>query len=233
MSDGQQVSTAVLWRAVPAIALFLIFLGVVMFLPAGDLRWVNGWLFLLVFLALMIASIVHLWSTNPDIFIARRKIHEGTKGWDRVLMAFLLLSFYVEFPVAALDAGRFHASSVPLWLIVLGYVLFSVGFFGTDWVCSVNKFAERSVRIQTERGHRVIDTGPYAIVRHPMYLSSFFLFFGIPLALGSLWGLIPAAVAVLILVLRTVLEDKTLHEELEGYKGYAGRVRYRLIPGIW
>ena len=97
---------------------------------------------------------------------------------------------------------------------------------------SVNKFAEITVRIQTERGHKVVDTGPYAIVRHPFYVASFWLA-GIPLSLGSYWALIPAAITVLVVVVRTALEDRTLQSELPGYKEYAARVRYRLIPGVW
>jgi protein-S-isoprenylcysteine O-methyltransferase Ste14 len=212
---------------------FLILLAVAMFLPAGDIRWTKGWLFLLVFLLLMAAGVVYLWRTNPDIFVARSKIHAGTKGWDKVLMVFLLSSFVAIFPVAGFDAGRFHWSSVSLGLIVLGYVLLCVGFFISIWVYRVNKFAEPGVRIQTERGQKVIDTGPYAIVRHPLYLGALIMSAGIPLALGSFWALVPAGVGVLILVVRTVMEDRTLQEELEGYKEYAGRVRYRLIPGVW
>ncbi len=90
-----------------------------------------------------------------------------------------------------------------------------------------------SVRIQTERGHQVVDTGPYAFVRHPFYVASFPLFVGMPLALGSYWALIPAAVTGIALVMRTALEDRTLQNELPGYKEYASRVRYRLIPGVW
>ncbi len=107
------------------------------------------------------------------------------------------------------------------------------GFAGLTWAEAVNKFFEPSVRIQTDRGHRVIDTGPYAIIRHPGYAFSFALFLGIPLALGSLWGLIPAALICMMLVVRTVLEDRTLQNELPGYKQYAERVRYRLVPGVW
>lgn len=98
---------------------------------------------------------------------------------------------------------------------------------------SVNKFAEMTVRIQTERGHRVVDTGPYAFVRHPFYVATFPLFGGMPLALGSYRALIPAALAGIALVVRTALEDRVLQNELPGYKEYADRVRYRLIPGVW
>jgi protein-S-isoprenylcysteine O-methyltransferase Ste14 len=233
MPDGQRVPTGVLLRGILRLGVFSIILGVALFLPAGDIRWTKGWLFLLVFLVLMAASILYLWRTNPDIFVARSRIHPGTKSWDKVLEAFLLLSFVSIFLVAGFDAGRFHWSSVSLGVIVLGYVLPCVGFFLSIWVYRVNKFAEPTVRIQTERGHKVIDTGPYAIVRHPLYSGGLFLFAGIPLALGSFWALIPVAVGALVLVVRTVLEDRTLQAELEGYKEYAGRVRYRLIPGVW
>ncbi len=103
--------------------------------------------------------------------------------------------------------------------------------FGSTWAQAVNKFAERSVRIQPEQ--KVVDVGPYSVVRHPFYFAAFFMFGGIPLALGSLRALIPAAVAISILVVRTALEDRMLRRELQGYKEYAGRVRYRLVPGLW
>jgi protein-S-isoprenylcysteine O-methyltransferase Ste14 len=108
-----------------------------------------------------------------------------------------------------------------------------VGIAGLTWAMSVNKFFEPSVRIKTDRGHRVIDTGPYAIIWHPGYALGFLFFVGIPLLLGSLWGLVPAMLLVPLLVVRTILEDRTLQAEFPGYKEYAQWVRYRLIPGIW
>jgi len=233
MTDRQRVPTAIFWRGILVLGGFVAVLGLILFLPAGDIRWAKGWLFLLVFLLLTVASSVYLWRTNPDIFVARSRIHPGTKAWDKVLMAFLLSSFAMIFLVAGLDAGRFHWSNVPLSVIVLGYVPLCVGFLLSIWVYRVNKFAEPSVRIQTERGHKVIDTGPYAIVRHPLYLGGLILFAGIPLALGSFWALIPVAFGTLVIVVRIVLEDRTLQAELEGYQEYARRVRYRLIPGVW
>jgi protein-S-isoprenylcysteine O-methyltransferase Ste14 len=212
---------------------FLVLLALALLLPAGDLRWAKGWLFLLVFLVVMAVAIVYLWRTNPDIFVARRKIYPGTKGWDKALVALLLLSFLAIFPVAGFDAGRFHWSRVPLWVVVGGYVLWCVGFFISIWVYRVNKFAEPTVRIQTERGHTVIDTGPYAVVRHPLYSGALLMCAGIPLALGSFGALVPTALGALVLVVRTVLEDRTLQEELPGYQEYTRRVRYRLIPGVW
>jgi protein-S-isoprenylcysteine O-methyltransferase Ste14 len=116
---------------------------------------------------------------------------------------------------------------------VLGYALLIAGMVGLTWATSVNKFFEPSVRIQTDRGHKVIDTGPCTIVRHPGYVSFFLVFMGMPLALGSLWALIPATLIGPLLVLRTIWEDQTLREELAGYKEYTQRVRYRLIPRMW
>jgi protein-S-isoprenylcysteine O-methyltransferase Ste14 len=233
MPDGQRISTGLLRRAIVTLGIFLLVLGIALFLPAGNLRWAQGWLFLLVFLVLMTVSTAYLWRTNPDIFVARSRIHPGTKAWDKVLMAILLPSFFAVFVVAGFDAGRFHWSSVPPAAIVLGYVLLCVGFFLSIWVYRVNKFAEPSVRIQTERGHKVIDTGPYAIVRHPLYLGGLIMFIGVPLALGSYRALVPTAIATVVIIVRIVLEERTLQEELEGYKEYAARVRYRLIPGVW
>jgi len=230
--SSDPIETGFVLRAVLSLAVTALILTVAIFLPAEDIRWRNGWLFLLVFLVLTAISVVYLWFRNPEIFIARSRIQAGTKGWDKVIIVFLLGSLAAIFPVAGLD-HRYHWSSVPLWLIVLGYVLFSFGFITSIWVYSVNKFAEPGVRIQTERGHKVIDTGPYAIVRHPLYFFSIFLVSGIALALGSFWALIPVAIGTMVLFVRTALEDRLLHEELEGYREYAKRVRYRLIPGVW
>jgi protein-S-isoprenylcysteine O-methyltransferase Ste14 len=115
----------------------------------------------------------------------------------------------------------------------VSYALIVAGFVGVTWATAVNKFFEPSVRIQTDRGHKVIDTGPYAIIRHPGYAFGFLLFLGMPLALGSMWALIPAILLCPLLVLRTIWEDRTLREELPGYAAYSQRVRYRLIPGAW
>jgi protein-S-isoprenylcysteine O-methyltransferase Ste14 len=210
----------------------LIFL-LCLFLPAGTLAWSRGWLFLFVTVAASIVITLYLQRVNPDVVAARVNRHEGTKGWDRVLLRLFLPALVSILPVAALDDGRYHWFPVP-WLVCgIGYVLLIIGMVGLTWAESVNKFFEPSVRIQTDRGHRVIDTGPYAIVRHPGYVSGFLVFIGMPLALGSLWALIPAILLCLLLVVRTIWEDQTLREELAGYEEYTQRVRYRLIPGVW
>ena len=136
--------------------------------------------------------------------------------------------------VAALDDGRYHWLPVPWWVCVLGYALLIIGMVGVTWAESVNKFFEPTVRIQTDRGHKVIDTGPYAIVRHPGYVVvPSLLFVGMPLALGSLWALIPAVLSVPAPGRANDLGGPNPAGRVGWYEEYAQRVRYRLIPGVW
>jgi protein-S-isoprenylcysteine O-methyltransferase Ste14 len=212
----------------------MLILVLCLFLPAGTWAWTRGWLFLGVLLASSTLLTLYLLRVNPDVIAGRVNRHEGWRRWDLLLGLLVALPTMLAIPiVAALDDGRYHWSRLPWWGCALGYALLLVGFAGLTWAQAVNKFFEPSVRIQTDRGHRVIDTGPYAIIRHPGYAFGFAFFLGIPLALGSLWGLIPAMIMNGLLVVRTVLEDRTLHNELPGYEEYAQRVTYRLIPGVW
>jgi protein-S-isoprenylcysteine O-methyltransferase Ste14 len=208
-------------------------LGLLLFLPAGRWDWPRGWLFLLAFLTEMAVSALYLWRANPEIYLARSRIQEGTKGWDRTLLGFLLPTMMIVFPVAALDDGRFHRFAVPWPVCGLGHVMVLVAMALIAWAQAVNRFFEPGVRIQTDRGHKVIDTGPYAFVRHPGYDAASLLFVGIALSLGSYWALIPAVLSCLVLILRTRWEDRTLRDELAGYEDYTRRVRYRLVPGVW
>jgi protein-S-isoprenylcysteine O-methyltransferase Ste14 len=138
-----------------------------------------------------------------------------------------------EIPIATLDAGRMGWSAVPQWVVIVGYVLLIGGIAVTTWAQAVNPFFEPGVRIQKERAQQVITSGPYRVVRHPGYAAAIVMFVGIPLALASWWGLLPAALAIALLVVRTGLEDRLLQAELSGYSDYARRTRHRLVPGIW
>lgn len=231
MRDEHPALAAALRQSGVAGVLFLLFLGAVMFFPAGNIRWAKGWLMIAVFVALTVPSVMYMWRANPHIFAARSGIHEGTKGWDKALLIVLLPLLLAIYPVAAFDDGRYHWSRVPIWLVVLGYVVLIASWWLIMWVEKVNMFAEPGVRVHA--GQHVIDTGPYAIVRHPMYMATVPFAVGTALALGSYWALVPAALVIPVLVARTAMEDRTLREELTGYKAYAGRVRYRLVPGVW
>jgi protein-S-isoprenylcysteine O-methyltransferase Ste14 len=231
MTTRKETPAGLLRRSVLSLLGTALLLAVIMFVSAG-IGWQTGWVFLFVFLISTILSAAYLWRKNPDVFVARSKIHQGTRWWDKILLAILLPSFFAIFATAGFDA-RYGWSSVPAWLMLIGYALFVLGFVLSTWVYAVNKYAEPSVRMQPERQHKVIDTGPYAIVRHPLYAFSFFLVVGIPLALRSYWALVPVAIGAIAIIVRTVLEDRMLRNELEGYEDYASRVRYRLVPGVW
>jgi protein-S-isoprenylcysteine O-methyltransferase Ste14 len=210
-----------------------VFFALFLFLPAGSWLWTRGWLFILVFLGIVAFAVVYLWRVNPEVVVARSGHHDGTKGWDKILLCFFFLAIYAILPVAALDDWRFHWFPLPLWACGVGYALLLAGMGIVTWAQAVNKFFEPTLRIQTDRGQRVIDTGPYAFVWHPGYASCFPLTAGVALSLGSLWALIPAGLSCLVLLVRTQWEDQTLQEELAGYKEYTQRVRYKLIPGVW
>ena len=159
---------------------------------------------------------------------------QSAKAWDKVLAPLMALS--VSFPmviVAGLDHRFGWSPGFPLWLVVLGFLLIVLGYAFASWALIENRFFSSVVRIQVDRGHVVCDSGPYRFVRHPGYAGNMLALPGVMLALGSMWTLIPAVVALIIAVIRTVLEDQTLDEELPGYRDYARRVRYRLIPGIY
>ena len=211
----------------------LVLMGLLLFVPAGTVAWMRGWLFVLVFIALMAVSAFVIWRLNPEIFPARSRIQPGTKRWDGILLVFLFAAMLAILPVAALDDARFHWSRMSWWYVCTGYVLLTVGIAITLWAQVVNRFFEPGVRIQTDRGHHVVDSGPYAFIRHPGYAAACLLFAGIAMALGSWWALVPAAIAACLLVIRTIWEDRTLQAELPGYAAYAERVRFRLVPGVW
>jgi protein-S-isoprenylcysteine O-methyltransferase Ste14 len=220
-------------RGYIAFVVFLFVMAASMFLAAGRIDWLPGWLFLAVYLVLAFIVIAYLRRTNPEVLVARSEFHwrDQTPG-HKLIFVLLIVLFMAIFPIAGLDA-RFGVSHVPPWLMLVGYVFFLVGNAGATWAFRVNKFAEPSVSIQADRGHHVIDYGPYALVRHPLYAAAFFLCLGMPLALGSYWTFVPTGLGYLVLVVRTAMEDRLLQSELIGYKEYAARVRYRLIPGVW
>ena len=203
------------------------------FLPAGRIDWTPGWIFIAVLVAAFGLSALLLARVNPMIYRARGRFQPGTKTWDLVLLAILFPAMIVEIPLATLDAGRMGWSDVPLWVVRTGYMLLIGGIAVTTWAQAVNPFFEPGVRIQTERAQQVITSAPYRFIRHPGYSASIAIFIGNPLALASWWALLPAALAIALLVVRTSLEDRLLQAELSGYADYARRTRYRLLPGLW
>ncbi|MBN2499458.1 MAG: isoprenylcysteine carboxylmethyltransferase family protein [Anaerolineales bacterium] len=217
------------------IAVYLL-IPLVLFVCAGDFGWWQAWVYALLIVAAGVGGRILAEWRHPGLTAERQNAEkiQAAKAWDKVLAPAMALSIsYPLMIVAGLD-HRFGWSPVfPLWLIVLGIFLIALGYAFAAWAFVENQFFSSVVRIQADRGHVVCDSGPYRIVRHPGYAGNILPLLGIVLALSSLWTIIPAAVALVIAVIRTALEDQTLQEELPGYWEYARRVRYRLFPGIY
>jgi len=159
--------------------------------------------------------------------------HKDTKSFDKIFIAAYLPLISIQPIIGGLDGGRYHWTSMPFGLVYLGVLLFALSMALITWVMVVNPFAESSVRIQTERGHTAVTTGPYRFVRHPMYVGIILLFVSSALIWGSGWALNLAGLLAVLLVWRTSREDQTLRQELAGYEQYAARTPYRLLPGVW
>jgi protein-S-isoprenylcysteine O-methyltransferase Ste14 len=155
------------------------------------------------------------------------------KSWDKIILVLLLISALGITIVGGLDAGRYGWSSAPLTLQVIALIALAGALALPNWAMMANHFHSGVVRIQHDRGHKVVSGGPYAYVRHPTYAGLVVTGFAAPIALGSLWALVPGALMAVTIIVRTSLEDTTLKNELEGYSDYARRVRYRLVPGVW
>ena len=235
MVSEEAAQTASLQQWIRLVVVYLL-IPLILLICGGDLGWWQAWFYSLLIVAAGIGG--RLWAEHrhPGLMAERQNIEsiKNAKAWDKVLAPLMAVSIgYPMVFVAGLDHRYNWSSDFPLWLIVIGFILISLGYAFAAWALAENRFFSSVVRVQTDRGHRVCDSGPYRVVRHPGYSGNVLALFGIVLALSSTWTLIPAAVAVIIAVTRTALEDQTLQEELPGYRDYARRVRYRLIPWIY
>ncbi len=222
-------------RSTLRVILGVVLYGALLFGSAGTLRWLEGWVFLAILLGATAGTGLWLQRHDPALLAERTKplLQPGQPLWDRIIMIAFVPAWIAWFVVPGLDAVRFGWSSVGWPLKAMGAVLHIVGWAGIVWTLKANTFLAPVVRVQTEREQRVIDSGPYALVRHPMYVAVFVWLIGGSLFLGSWWGVLSCAWPIALLVVRTALEDRHLHEELAGYPEYAARVRYRLLPGLW
>ena len=208
-----------------------LFLGAILFISAGRLDWPMAWIYTLVSAldACLLVMVV-----SPDLMKERAHPKADTKAWDRVL-AHLTgpLGSTAMLIVAGLNVRFGWPPQVPFAWQAAGLVVFVLGVGLMTWAMIVNNFFSLVVRIQKDRGHTVVSSGPYAYVRHPGYVGGILFQLATPVMLGTLWALIPAGLAACCILVRTALEDKTLQAELNGYKDYAARVHYRLLPGVW
>ena len=213
-----------------------LFILLALLISGWDLDWWQGWLYSVLFLVIGIGSRVLAEKKHPGLMVERSKFgkDQNVKPWDKILAPLMGLSLsFPLFIVAGLDHHFAWSPEFPIWLNILGFLLIISGYVFASWAIIENRFFSSVTRIQMDRGHVVCDSGPYRIVRHPGYAGNLLALPGIVLALGSVWTIIPVIVALIIAVIRTALEDKTLQEELPGYRDYVRRVPYRLIPGVY
>ena len=212
---------------------FAVFAAMI-FVPAGTINWVAGWVFLGLMIVYATFSLTQLSKHNPDVIEERKGIiKEDQKTWDKVFTVVITVVYLGWIIFLPIDAVRLKLSLVPLWAQIIGGILMMAGFYLVHIVAMENAYLSRTVRIQDERGHQVIDTGPYAMVRHPMYVGVIVILPGMALLLGSGWGALVGVILALAFPLRIIGEERMLREELAGYVEYTERVRHRLIPGVW
>ncbi len=211
--------------------IFVLVLAAILFGFAGRLDWAGGWIYLAMTLFIQVTKALVL---SPELRAERSQPREGTKRWDLVLSTSMALwGPLILYVVAALDARYGWTAQLPVAVIVLATLVALISALSITWAMRSNPFFSSTVRIQEERGHQVVSAGPYRLVRHPGYLGVAIHDLAMPLVFGSLWAYIPVALLLIIIVIRTALEDRTLQAELPGYREYAQTVRYRLLPGVW
>jgi protein-S-isoprenylcysteine O-methyltransferase Ste14 len=214
-------------------SLGVVMVAVILFVSAGRLDWPMGWAMVAVYAVWVGANALILIPRNPALLAERATRQAGAKRWDTVLLSIVGLSTIAKYVVAGLDLRFGWTAPLPPWLPIAGLVVAALGYALGTWAMAANAFFSLEVRIQEERGQSVASGGPYRFVRHPGYSGTIAFELASPILLGSLWALIPGVLSALLMVVRTWLEDRTLHDELDGYRDYARQVRYRLLPGVW
>ncbi len=214
------------------LAAYVAAMAAVLFGAAGTLAVPMFWAYLAVFGALTVAASVAVHLRSPDL--VRERLRPGAGERDRITVGALNVLLFLQLLLAGLDAGRLHRSdAVPFWLQVLGLAGFAAGLAIATWAMLANPYFSSAVRMQPDRGQRLITSGPYRFVRHPGYSGGLLLLVCNGLALGSWIAMVPMLLILPLLVRRTLIEDRMLAQELPGYAEYRGSVRFRVIPGLW
>ena len=226
-------SSRAIARRAGQLLVMIVLLSVVLFGSAGTLRWWPGWAYLGLYLGMIALNVILLLPNDRGLIEERGRVKAGVPGWDQVFAgAYTVLGIAILL-VGGLNARFGWPPLIPLWLQIVAGVIMALAYLMFAWAMSTNRYFSAVVRVQKDRGHSVVSTGPYGYVRHPAYAGSVPLVVVTPLLLGSAWALIPGVLAGAAIVARTALEDAKLERELEGYAEYAQRVRFRLMPGIW
>ena len=224
------------WKSILGFVLVWLLTPAILFLSFGHLDWPMAWVYTGLYIVAVTASRLIVLRKHPDLLTERARFTraEGVKDWDRRLVPIIgLYGPLVMLIVAGLDKRFGWLPEVPLALQIIAALVLAAGYLLSIWAMIVNRFFSAVVRIQKDRGHTVVTSGPYRFARHPSYAGGIASYLATPVMLDALWALIPAGLIVIALIIRAALEDQTLQTELPGYAEYARRTRYRLMPGIW
>jgi len=224
-SNYKKLRKRVLFRYLLAIVV----LGLMFFLPAGTIRYWEAWVYCGILFIPMFFVFIYLLKNNPELLERRMRTQERETP-QRLFVKLSILIFFLAFIIPGLDY-RFNWSSVPLAVVIIADVIVLVGYFLFFLVLRENAYASRIVEV--EKGQKVISTGPYAVIRHPMYVAVLLMYFFSPIALGSFWAVIAFIPLPVLIIFRIFNEEKVLAKELPGYKDYMQKVKYRLIPFVW
>jgi protein-S-isoprenylcysteine O-methyltransferase Ste14 len=205
----------------------------ILFGTAGDLAWLHGWAYMAVLWVSTLLGLYGPFRFDEGLIEERMSKKPDQKRWDRFFVALVGVFTIAELIVPGLDHRCHWTRPLPMWAILLGLALVAIGTAGLIWAMQVNRFFSAVIRIQKDRGHVVVTSGPYRIVRHPGYSAWLLRTLGVPLLLGSYWAFIPESLFIVSFIVRTALEDRVLQLELPGYAAYAGKVRAKLVPGVW
>ena len=219
-------------RILTSVLLIAGMFGGILFLAAGRIDWLEAWVLTGIYGVFLFSFMMWAALYAPDLLRERNRMAGNVKPWDKMINLTFTLAFITLLVVSGLDSRK-GWSVVHVLLQLMGVVGITLSCMIILWTMRINAFLSRWARIQNDRGHQVVSTGPYRFVRHPMYSAIIVFILSAPLELGSWWAVIPSGLAVLIYVARTQKEDQMLREELHGYREYASKVRYRLIPGLW
>lgn len=212
---------------------WIIVTGIIYFIASGRINKIRVWMYIGFYIIGSLIGNIILIKKTPELLNQRGKIQEGTKIIDKIIIfTYFIFAIVITPLVAGLDS-RYKISSLPFHFIYIGIIFYLLSLFFSVWSMLHNPFFEGTVRIQKDKNHRVISTGPYKIVRHPGYFGMILGSLPIPFSFGSICSFIPVSIMILLVFIRTIYEDKTLQNELEGYKEYCLKVKFRLIPFLW
>ncbi|HEX9974327.1 MAG TPA: isoprenylcysteine carboxylmethyltransferase family protein [bacterium] len=229
--DTSRLSTRKnIFRRLIQVTISVFLIAIILLVSAGRIEWFYAWVYIV---TSVLVVITNAFIFPPELISERGRKKENVEKWDRLMSGLIIIPWLALYIVAGLDIRFGWSPELALWIHIAGLVFFILGNAFVSWAMISNTYFSTAVRIQYDRGHAVSSGGPYRYMRHPGYLGMIISILSTSIILGSIWALLPASLTVILFIIRTAFEDNTLQNKLEGYKEYAERVKYRLIPGIW